>query len=117
MTPASPRSSADSVDEKTKLVFGETIGNPAINVMNLDAWSDAAHAQGLPFIVDNTATTPSQGLRAAWRIRARGHEVHGGHGTVDRRHHRRLHGFYRTGRLAERFLGLTQPDGAYHGVI
>ncbi|HRA75443.1 MAG TPA: PLP-dependent transferase, partial [Propionicimonas sp.] len=56
--PARPEELAAHVDDRTRLVFGETIGNPAINVIDLDAWSAAAHALGLPFIVDATVTTP-----------------------------------------------------------
>ena len=56
--PSRPEDLAQHVDEKTKLVFGETIGNPKINVLDLDAWAEAAHAQGLPLVIDNTAPTP-----------------------------------------------------------
>ena len=49
---------AELVDDKTRLVFAETIGNPKLNVVDLDAWAEAAHAQGLPLIVDNTVPTP-----------------------------------------------------------
>src|SRR5690554_5199438 len=41
--PSKPEDLAQHVDEKTKLVFGETVGNPAINVIDIKAWSDAAH--------------------------------------------------------------------------
>ncbi len=56
--PTKPEELAQHVDEKTKLVFAETVGNPKINVVDLDAWSTAAHAAGLPLIVDNTTPTP-----------------------------------------------------------
>ena len=56
--PDDPVALAAVVDERTKLVFAETVGNPKLNVVDLRAWSDAAHAHGLPLIVDNTATTP-----------------------------------------------------------
>src|SRR5690606_17334181 len=56
--PSKPADLAQHVDEKTKLVFGETVGNPAINVIDIKAWSDAAHELGLPFILDNTVPTP-----------------------------------------------------------
>src|SRR6478752_4037253 len=56
--PEKPDELAAHVDDKTKLVFGETVGNPLVNVVDLDAWSAAAHALGLPFIVDNTVPTP-----------------------------------------------------------
>ena len=117
--PGKPEELAASVDDKTRLVFGETIGNPQLNVVDLRAWSDAAHAQGLPFIVDNTTPTPLL-------VRPFDHGVDvvvhsatkyiGGHGTsiggviVDA-------GTFDWSAHAERFPGLTQPDGAYHGVV
>ncbi|MEI2669607.1 MAG: O-acetylhomoserine aminocarboxypropyltransferase/cysteine synthase family protein [Marmoricola sp.] len=117
--PGKPEELSKYVDEKTKMVFGETIGNPAINVIDLDAWSDAAHAQGLPFIVDNTATTPylckvfEHGVDVAVHAATK---YIGGHGTsiggviVDS-------GNFDWAAHSERFPGLTQPDGAYHGVV
>ncbi|GGD07324.1 O-acetylhomoserine aminocarboxypropyltransferase/cysteine synthase family protein [Nocardioides daphniae] len=117
--PTKPEELAKHVDEKTKLVFGETVGNPKINVADLDAWSEAAHAQGLPFIVDATASTP-------YLVRPFEHGVDvvvhsatkyiGGHGTsiggiiVDS-------GNFDWAAHAERFPGLTGPDQAYHGVV
>jgi O-acetylhomoserine (thiol)-lyase len=107
------------VDEKTKLVFGETIGNPAINVIDLDAWSAAAHALGLPFIVDNTVPTPllahvfDHGVDVAVHSATK---YIGGHGTsiggvlVDS-------GNFDWTAHADRFPGLTAPDPAYHGVV
>lgn len=117
--PGKPEELAAHVDEKTKLVFGETIGNPAINVIDLDAWSAAAHELGLPFIVDNTVATP---LLA--RVFDRGVDVAvhsatkyiGGHGTaiggviVDS-------GKFDWNAHADRFPGLTRPDPAYHGAV
>src|SRR4051794_26240078 len=45
-------------DDKTRLVFAETVGNPKLNVVDIRAWADAAHAAGLPLVVDNTVPTP-----------------------------------------------------------
>ncbi|MGD8214113.1 O-acetylhomoserine aminocarboxypropyltransferase/cysteine synthase family protein [Aestuariimicrobium sp. Y1814] len=117
--PNKPEELAQHVDENTRLVFGETVGNPNLNVVDLDAWSDAAHAQGLPFIVDNTVPTP-------YLTRAFDHGVDvvvhaatkylGGHGTsmggiiVDS-------GRFDWAAHADRFKNLTGPDGAYHGVV
>lgn len=117
--PERPEDLAALVDDKTRLVFGESIGNPAINVVDLDAWSEAAHAQGLPFIVDSTAATPH-----LCRVFEHGVDVAvhsatkyiGGHGTslggviVDS-------GRFNWAEHAERFPGLTRPDEAYHGVV
>jgi len=117
--PGKPEELAAHVDEKTKLVFGETIGNPAINVIDLDAWSDAAHALGLPFIVDNTVATP---LLARVFDHGADIAVHsatkyiGGHGTaiggiiVDS-------GKFDWAAHSERFPGLTKADPAYHGAV
>lgn len=117
--PGKPEDLAAHVDDKTKLVFGETIGNPAINVIDLDAWSEAAHALGLPFIVDNTVATP---LLARVFDHGADIAVHsatkyiGGHGTaiggviVDS-------GKFDWAAHADRFPGLTRPDPAYHGAV
>ena len=117
--PDRPEDLAAAVDERTKLVFAETIGNPRINVVDIRAWADAAHAQGLPLIVDNTTPTPY-----LTRVLDLGADVSvhsatkyiGGHGTsiggiiVDA-------GTFDWAAHAERFPGLTRPDGAYHGVV
>lgn len=117
--PEDPAGLAAHVDDRTRLVFAETVGNPRLNVVDLRAWSDAAHAQGLPLVVDNTAPTP-------YLVRVFDHgadvAVHsatkyiGGHGTsiggviVDA-------GTFDWAAHADRFPGLTGPDAAYHGVV
>lgn len=117
--PTKPQELSLVVDEHTKLVFGETIGNPAINVIDLDAWSAAAHDLGLPFILDNTVATP-----VLTRAIAHGADVvvHsatkylGGHGAtlggviVDA-------GNFDWSAHAQRFPNMTAPDPAYHGTI
>ena len=119
VAPAKPEDLARHVDENTKLVFGETVGNPALNVIDLDAWSAAAHAQGLPFIVDNTVPTPhltrvfDHGVDIAIHAATK---YLGGHGNslggviVDS-------GTFDWAAHSERFPGLTAPDPAYHGVV
>lgn len=117
--PDRPEELAQHVDEKTKLVFAETIGNPKVNVIDVRAWADAAHEQGIPLVVDATSTTPYLA-----RVFEHGADiaVHaatkyiGGHGTsiggiiVDS-------GKFDWAAHADRFPGLTQPDSAYHGVV
>jgi len=117
--PSRPQDLPGLVDARTKLVFGESIGNPAVNVVDLDAWGQAAHAQGLPFLVDNTVPTP-----ILCRVFDHGADVAihsatkyiGGHGTV-------LAGaIVDSGRFdwaanADRFPGLTRPDAAYHDTV
>jgi O-acetylhomoserine (thiol)-lyase len=117
--PDKPEELAQHVDENTRLVFGETIGNPKVNVVDIRAWADAAHAQALPLIMDNTAATPflcrpfEHGADVV--VHAATKWI-GGHGTsiggviVDS-------GNFDWTAHAERFPGLTGPDGAYHGVV
>lgn len=114
-----PEALAALVDENTKLVFAETIGNPKLNVVDIRAWADAAHALGLPLVVDNTVPTP-----ILCRVFDHGADVAvhsatkyiGGHGTtiggvvVDS-------GNFDWTAHAERYPGLTQPDPSYHGVV
>jgi O-acetylhomoserine (thiol)-lyase len=114
-----PEKIAELTDEKTRLVFGEVIGNPRLNVLDIKAWADATHAQGLPLILDNTVPTPL-GTRA-FELGA-DIVVHsltkfiGGHGTsiggviIDS-------GNFDWTAHSERYPGLTQPDPSYHGVV
>ena len=117
--PDKPEDLAQHVDDKTRLVFGETVGNPKINVMDVRKWADSAHGLGLPLIIDNTAPTPFLcrpfELGADVIVHAATKYI-GGHGTsiggiiVDS-------GNFDWAAHTERFPGLTQPDGAYHGVV
>ncbi len=54
--PRDPKNFEKAITSKTKAFFGETIGNPKLNILDLEAVSAIAHKHGLPFIVDNTAT-------------------------------------------------------------
>ena len=106
-----------AVRPNTKLFFAETIGNPKINILDIRAVADVAHAHDVPLIVDNTIATP-------YLIRPFEHGadivVHsatkfiGGHGTVvagaivDG-------GTFPWSTLVEKFPGLTEPDPSYHG--
>ena len=56
--PRDPENFARAITPKTKLLYCETVSNPALNVADLDAIADVAHAHGLPLIVDSTFTTP-----------------------------------------------------------
>jgi len=117
--PDKPEELASHVDANTRLVFAETVGNPRLNVVDIRAWADAAHAEGLPLIVDNTVPTP-----ILTRIFDHGADiaVHsatkfiGGHGTslggiiVDS-------GNFDWAAHGDRFPGLTKPDPSYHGVV
>ena len=56
--PRSPQAFADAIQDNTKLLFGEVLGNPGLEVLNIPAVADVAHAAGLPLMVDATFTTP-----------------------------------------------------------
>ena len=117
--PDDPGAVAALVDENTKLVFAETIGNPKLNVVDIRAWADAAHAAGLPLIVDNTVPTPLLcrvfDLGADVAVHSATKYI-GGHGTtiggvvVDS-------GKFDWVAHADRYPGLTKPDPSYHGVV
>lgn len=110
---------ASLIDDKTKAVFCESIGNPAGNIVDMAAIADMAHAAGVPVIVDNTVATP-----ALFNPIEHGADivVHsltkymGGHGTtlggiiVDS-------GRFPWAEHKERFAVLNQPEPAYHGVV
>ena len=117
--PDSPDDLARHVDDRTRLVFGETIANPQISVLDLDAWSAAAHAHGLPLIIDNTVATPYLARVFDHGVDVSVHSATkyiGGHGTtlggviVDA-------GSFDWAAHADRFPGLTGPDAAYHDVV
>ncbi len=107
------------IDDNTKAVFAETIGNPAGNVLDISAVADMAHSHGVPLIVDNTVPSP-------YLCRPFEHGadivVHaltkymGGHGTtiggivVDS-------GKFPWAKHAQRFPMLNEPDPSYHGVV
>lgn len=113
-----PEQLADLIDERTKLVFAESIGNPLGNIVDIKAISDIAHRHGVPVVVDNTVATPV--LLRPFELGA-DIVVHsltkyiGGHGTsiggaiVDS-------GRFPWGEHAERFAVLNTPDPSYHGV-
>jgi O-acetylhomoserine (thiol)-lyase len=117
--PDRPEDLAQHVDDKTRLVFAETIGNPRLNVVDIKAWANAAHAAGLPLAVDNTVPTPIGcqvlGLGADISIHSLTKYI-GGHGTsiggaiID-------NGSFDWAAQPDRFPGLTKPDPSYHGVV
>jgi O-acetylhomoserine (thiol)-lyase len=117
--PDRPEDLARHVDDKTRLVFAETIGNPRLNVVDIKAWANAAHAAGLPLAVDNTVPTPVGcqvlGLGADISIHSLTKYI-GGHGTsiggaiID-------NGSFDWAAQPDRFPGLAKPDPSYHGVV
>jgi O-acetylhomoserine (thiol)-lyase len=119
LSPDEPEKISELVDDKTRLVFAETIGNPKLNVVDLDAWSAAAHELGLPLVVDATVPTPILCRSFDHGADVVVHSLTkfiGGHGTsigglvVDS-------GRFDWQARADRFPGLTRPDPSYHGVV
>ena len=102
----------------TKAVFGETIANPALTVLDIEKFSRAAHAHGVPLIVDNTFATPIHCRPFQWGADIVTHSTTkymDGHGAalggaiVDS-------GNFDWMAHAEKFPGLCTPDNSYHGV-
>ena len=102
----------------TKLVFGETIANPALTVLDIEKFAQAAHRHGVPLIVDNTFATPVNCRPIEWGADIVTHSTTkymDGHGAcvggaiVDS-------GNFDWMAHAEKFPGLTTPDDSYHGI-
>ncbi len=107
------------IDDNTKAVFAETIGNPAGNVLDITAVANMAHRHGVPLIVDNTVPSPylcrpfEHGADIVIHALTK---YMGGHGTsiggiiVDS-------GKFPWAEHAKRFPLLNEPDASYHGVV
>ena len=102
----------------TKLVFGETIANPALTVLDIELYAKCAHAHGVPLIVDNTFATPVNCRPFEWGADIvthsttkymDGHGVSVGGAIVDS-------GKFDWFAHADKFPGLTTPDDSYHGI-
>jgi len=103
----------------TKAVFGETLANPSLSVFDIERWAEAAHAHGVPLIVDNTFPTPINCRPIEWGADIVIHSTTkymDGHGSavggciVDA-------GRFDWFAHADRFPSLTEPDDSYHGVV
>ncbi len=122
VTFVSPTATDEELDaafkDNTRAVFGETIANPALTVLDIEKFANAAHRHGVPLIVDNTFPTPVNCRPIEWGADIVTHSTTkymDGHGAgvggaiVD------------SGRFdwmahADKFPGLTQPDESYHGI-
>ena len=102
----------------TKAVFGETIANPALTVLDIEKFAHAAHSHGVPLIVDNTFATPVNCRPFEWGADIVTHSTTkymDGHGAavggciVDS-------GKFDWTKYPEKFPGLCTPDESYHGV-
>nr|CRH06437.1 O-acetylhomoserine aminocarboxypropyltransferase (O-acetylhomoserine (thiol)-lyase or OAH sulfhydrylase) [Candidatus Magnetococcus massalia] len=110
---------AKLVDDKTKMLFCESIGNPAGNVVDLEAMAKIAHDAGIPLVVDNTVPTPALCRPIEYGADIVIHALTkfiGGHGTtiggiiVDS-------GKFPWAEHAERFPQLNAPDPSYHNLV
>lgn len=105
--------------DNTKAVVGETIANPGLNVLDIEKFAKAAHAHGVPLIIDNTFATPINCRPFEWGADIVTHSTTkymDGHATavggciVDS-------GNFDWEAHAEKFPGLTTPDVTYHGLV
>jgi O-acetylhomoserine (thiol)-lyase len=107
------------IDDKTTAVFCESIGNPAGNIVDIEALADMAHAHGVPLIVDNTVATPAliKPIKYGADIVVDSLTKYmGGHGNslggviVDG-------GNFPWDKYPEKFHMLNEPEASYHGVV
>ena len=118
----SPDCSAEELEAafrpNTKAVFGETIANPALTVLDIEKFANAAHAHGVPLIIDNTFATPVNCRPIEWGADIVTHSTtkymdgHGcavGGAIIDS-------GKFDWMAHAEKFPGLCTPDDSYHGI-
>jgi len=115
----SPASLEKLINDKTSAIFCETIGNPAGNIVDIEAIAKMAHKNGIPVIVDNTVATPVLIKPIEYGVDIVIHSLTkymGGHGNslggiiVDS-------GQFPWHKYPERFPMLNEPEAAYHGVI
>lgn len=118
-----PDISVEELEEKfqpnTKLVFGETLSNPSLNILDIEKFANVAHKHGVPLIVDNTFPTPIFCRPFEWGADIVTHStskyMNGsanavGGVVVDS-------GNFDWVKYSEKFLGLTTPDETYHGIV
>ena len=115
----SPEAIAALIDDKTKAVYAESIGNPAGNIVDIRGLADVAHAAGVPLVIDNTVATPIICKPIEFGADIVVHSITkyvGGHGNslggviVDS-------GKFPWGEHKERFPVFSQPEPSYHGVV
>lgn len=123
VTFVSPDATREELDaafqDNTRAVFGETIANPALTVLDIEQWAEAAHAHGVPLVIDNTFPTPVNCRPIEWGADIVTHSTTkymDGHGAavggaiVDA-------GRFDWMAHADKFPGLTTPDDSYHGIV
>lgn len=122
VTLVDPDAPAEEIEKafrpNTKALFGETISNPSVNVLDIEKFANIAHANGVPLIIDNTFATPINCRPFEWGADIvthsttkymDGHAVAVGGAVVDS-------GNFDWEAQADKFPGLTQPDESYHGL-
>jgi len=114
--PKEPENFARAMRPETRVVFGETLGNPLVNVLDIAAIADVAHAHGVPLIIDNTVASPylCNPLQLGADIVVHSATKYiGGHGTT-------MGGvLIESGRFPwdnGKFPDMVEPSRAYHGV-
>ncbi|MCR4591067.1 MAG: O-acetylhomoserine aminocarboxypropyltransferase/cysteine synthase [Lachnospiraceae bacterium] len=116
---ATPEELNAAFKENTRAVFGETIANPALTVLDIEKFAQAAHEHGVPLIVDNTFPTPVNCRPIEWGADIVTHSTTkymDGHGAavggaiVDS-------GKFDWMAHKDKYPGLTTPDDSYHGII
>ena len=116
---ATPEEIQALIRPNTKAIFGETITNPSLDVLDIEKFAAVAHQNGIPLIVDNTFPTPvlcrpfEFGADIVMHSTSKfldGHAVVLGGAIVDS-------GRFDWQASADRFPGLTQPDASYHGIV
>ena len=109
---------AAAIRPETRLLFGETLSNPSVEVLDIERFAKIAHQHGIPLIVDNTFATPIHCRPFEWGADIvthsttkymDGHGVSVGGAIVDS-------GNFDWDAHAEKFPGLTTPDPSYHGL-
>ena len=107
------------IDEKTKAVYCESIGNPAGNIVDIEKAAQIAHAHGIPLIVDNTVASPYLCNPIKWGADIVVHSLTkyiGGHGTIIGGMIVDSNNFDWVANK-DRFNRLNEPDVSYHGVV
>lgn len=111
-----PENFRAAITDKTKGIFAETIGNPSLNVLDIEAVANIAHENGLPLLIDNTFPSPYGSNPIEFGADVVIHSATkwiGGHGTT-------IGGIAVDAGTFDwtqgRFLGFTEPDTSYHGI-
>ncbi|MCX6360016.1 MAG: O-acetylhomoserine aminocarboxypropyltransferase/cysteine synthase [Armatimonadetes bacterium] len=115
--PGDPENFARAITPKTKLIYAETLGNPKLDTLDIEAVAAIAHANGLPLIIDNTMPSPALVNPLKWGADIVVHSATkfiGGHGTS-------IGGVIVDGGTFDwgggRFPQFTEPDPSYHGLV